>query len=415
MNKRNLKTFYLAFIALFLISFSGFNFVKHSESSIQVNASKDSTKTDEFQERINDYCKAKDAKVTKERELSVLKDQIEQDSIEITKYKLEQLKYHKAIDDIRNKPKVDSTLMSNDSLKNEFIQKGRIEIVKYDSIIKINEQNISEKVKVRDSLSILLENLRYEISKKNTKIESCIRNLRKFAAGTNGSLSFNFCGVKYNAFVVNLDSEEIRMHLFYKDKRNFYSLGAVKEYLENRKLDPLMITNAGMFTPSNEPEGLYIESDTKVFYELDTAKRNTDENFYLSPNGVFYVDSNNIAHVETTDDFIKIQHSGKTKFQLATQSGPMLLINGKLHDKFVKGSKNEKIRSGVGIINDKKVIFAITINKSNFYEFATFFKDVFNCNDALFLDGAISQMYLKNINPITGGHFGPMISVSKKK
>ena len=106
---------------------------------------------------------------------------------------------------------------------------------------------------------------------------------------------------------------------------------------------------------------------------------------------------------------------GKIKVKLATQSGPMLLINGATHPKFTQGSTNEKIRSGVGKINDKKVIFAITIDESNFYEFAIFFKEIFGCKDALFLDGAISQMYLKDVSPhLTGGNFGAMISVSKK-
>jgi len=415
MIKRNFIIIILLITALYITSFSAFNFVYQNESSSRIGEDKDTTNADELQIRIDEYCVARAAKITKERESNNLKHQIEQDSTNISKIKLLQQTYRKKIEDIRDKPKIDSTLITSDSLKGEFIYLEKTEIAKYDSLIKISEGNISEKIKVMDSLRNILDHLPNEISKKNTKLESTIKNLKKFVVGRHGSFSFNFCGVKYNVFVLNLDSVEINIHLFNKDKRNFYSLGAVKEYLEKKQLEPLMITNAGMFTPSNEPVGLYIENESKVNYKLDTTKRKTDENFYLSPNGVFFVDSFNIARVETTDDFVRIQSEGKIKIQLATQSGPMLLINGKLHDKFVQGSRNEKIRSGVGIINDKKVIFAITLNESNFFEFATFFRDVFNCKDALFLDGAISQMYIQNTNPITGGHFGPMISVSKKK
>jgi tellurium resistance protein TerD len=62
-----------------------------------------------------------------------------------------------------------------------------------------------------------------------------------------------------------------------------------------------------------------------------------------------------------------------------------------------------------------KIVFAVTQDGSNFYDFGLFFKDIFKCKNALFLDGAISLMYLKNKKmPTKGGNFGPIISVSKK-
>jgi len=93
-----------------------------------------------------------------------------------------------------------------------------------------------------------------------------------------------------------------------------------------------------------------------------------------------------------------------------------LLIDGEIHKKFREGSTNFNIRSGVGIINEKKIVFAISLTEVNFYDFAMFFKEIFNCKNALYLDGAISKMYLYDIAPKTiDGRFGPMISVSRKK
>jgi uncharacterized protein YigE (DUF2233 family) len=93
----------------------------------------------------------------------------------------------------------------------------------------------------------------------------------------------------------------------------------------------------------------------------------------------------------------------------------MLVINGNLHPKFNKGSSNTNIRSGVGITATGQVIFAISDKPVNFYDFATLFRDGLHCANALYLDGAISQMYLPNSRRMDlGGDFGPIVSVTAK-
>jgi uncharacterized protein YigE (DUF2233 family) len=63
-----------------------------------------------------------------------------------------------------------------------------------------------------------------------------------------------------------------------------------------------------------------------------------------------------------------------------------------------------------------KVVFACTEYPETFYNFADFLKTIFGCDNALFLDGAISKMYLKGYNQPDGiMHFGPMISITKLK
>jgi uncharacterized protein YigE (DUF2233 family) len=253
--------------------------------------------------------------------------------------------------------------------------------------------------------------------KKKKELQRLLPKIRNYTSKINGSRTVIFKDIKYFIFVANLDSDEIRMHLYNPENKNFHTLGAVKKYLEEKKIDPLMITNAGMFTRDDEPEGLYIEENSKTFFALDTAKDIPNANFYLKPNGVFYIDENNIPHIDTTEQFARINNSGLKKIKAATQSGPMLVINGNIHKAFIPGSSNRKSRSGVGLIkgNDKKVVFAITEGESNFYDFALFYRDIFNCDNALFLDGVISQMYLHDLNPDeTGGNFGPMISVARK-
>ena len=76
----------------------------------------------------------------------------------------------------------------------------------------------------------------------------------------------------------------------------------------------------------------------------------------------------------------------------ATQSGPALLLRGELHPAFNADSNNTRIRSGVGVISEHQAIFLRSEDEVRFYDFATAFRDRFNCEDALFLDGTISEV-----------------------
>ena len=226
-----------------------------------------------------------------------------------------------------------------------------------------------------------------------------------------------FKNTKYYIFTTQHDSDEIRMHWFNSENKTPGNFKAVKKNLAENNRIPLMITNGGMFNHDYEPVGLFIDDHSKTYFELDTATNIPNANFYLMPNGVFYIDANNIPHIDTTAIVSRLNKNELRKFKLATQSGPMLVINGNIHKAFLPESKNRKLRSGVGLIrgDNKKLVFAITDGETNFYDFALFFRDVFNCDNALFLDGVISQMYLHDLRPgETGGNFGPMISVSRK-
>ncbi len=269
-----------------------------------------------------------------------------------------------------------------------------------------------------DSFQLLLN----EYSKLKTidlnelKTKELIRRIRNFSSRINGSRSLVFKNTKYFIFVANLDSDEIRMHLYNADNKNLRSLGAVKKSLQSKNRIPLMITNAGMYTREERPVGYYKEEGSKTFFPLDTFKNIPNANFYLMPNGVFYINSLKLPCIKTTEEFMQLSTEEKDKIKIGTQSGPMLVIHGNIHPAFMPLSKNTKLRSGLGLIhgNNKKVVFAITEGESNFYNFALIFRDIFNSDNALFLDGTISEMYLHDLNPHeTGGSFGPMISVSR--
>jgi uncharacterized protein YigE (DUF2233 family) len=71
----------------------------------------------------------------------------------------------------------------------------------------------------------------------------------------------------------------------------------------------------------------------------------------------------------------------------------MLVRNGALARAFPANSQSRKVRNGVGVRRDGTVVFAIADSPVTFHQFAVAFRDALECPNALFLDGAISQLY----------------------
>lgn len=276
---------------------------------------------------------------------------------------------------------------------------------------------LNKQIKIRNGVS---KNEIDSINKEKEKIVDQIKNVeklaREFSMQTFESFEIKYLNSDYFIFVSNLDSHDIKFHLKEPEtKKNYYDFNSLINSNQFSKSKPLMITNAGMFMPDFMPEGLLIEGLGNKISELDTTSVFSDANFYLKPNGVFYIDTSNFAGILSTELYLKESVKRKFAIKYATQSGPMLVINGQLHKAFTENSLNKKIRSGVGIRTSKNIIFVISKNEVNFFDFASLFRDILNCQNALYLDGAISKMYLYDINSQEkGGRFGPLISVSKK-
>jgi uncharacterized protein YigE (DUF2233 family) len=185
------------------------------------------------------------------------------------------------------------------------------------------------------------------------------------------------------------------------------SIQQLKTFVESRGEVLQFAMNGGMYTEDNSPLGLYIE-EYKTLTSLNTKSGNG--NFYLKPNGVFYLLKNRKAVVCRTEEF-KINPN----IRYATQSGPMLVINGKIHPEFKLGSSYVNIRNGVGILPNGNVLFAISKEEINLYDFAQYFKQA-GCNNALYLDGFVSRMYCPEKKQYSlDGNFGVMIGVGIRK
>ncbi len=194
-----------------------------------------------------------------------------------------------------------------------------------------------------------------------------------------------------------------QVQLFWKDEQGkvLGSLGRLKSYTERRKQRLVFAMNGGMYMEDRSPLGLFI-CDSETVRKLNT--REGYGNFYLKPNGVFYINSAGKGFVCATEDF----KPGKD-IRYATQSGPMLVIRGKIHPVFKKGSANVYVRNGVGILPDGRMFFAMSKKEVNLYDFAAYFQQK-GCRNALFLDGFVSRTYLPALNWLqTDGYFGVII------
>lgn len=209
------------------------------------------------------------------------------------------------------------------------------------------------------------------------------------------------------SYTVNPKLQNLK--LYWKDDKNqvIGSLQNLKSYAEDKNTSLVFAMNGGMYMEDQSPLGLYIQ-DQKIISKLNTRKGKG--NFYMAPNGVFYVTTDKQGGICRTEDF-----KSENKINYATQSGPMLVIDGSIHPSFTKRSANLNIRNGVGILPDNKIVFAISEKEINFYDFALFFKER-GCKNALYLDGFVSRAYLPEKNRVQmDGNFGVIIGVTEEK
>lgn len=205
----------------------------------------------------------------------------------------------------------------------------------------------------------------------------------------NRELSFD--GQTYRVVHIDLRHEQLTLH--WRDPRSgqaFGSIDTLRQWGAAHGERLLFAANAGIYDQQFAPLGLYVENG-QIQVPLNLAHGNpASGNFSLLPNGVFAVYPDGHAAVRTSDAF---KADGKSA-QWATQSGPMLLIDGKLNAQFVDDSASLKWRSGVCVKHGTDVIFAVSEAPVNFHTFGRLFRDKLGCRDALYLDGSISQFYV---------------------
>ena len=216
---------------------------------------------------------------------------------------------------------------------------------------------------------------------------------------------FAFRGVE-DGRMVSINVPANAVCFYWKDDQGkvIGSLGNLKSYTQRKGQQLVFAMNGGMYLEDQSPQGLYIE-EGRMIRPLNTANSSFG-NFYMNPNGVFCITTDHKATICTRANF-----RADKRVRFATQSGPMMVIDGQINPLFKQGSENTNIRNGVGILPDQTLVFAMSKNKISFYDFAAYFKAL-GCKQALYLDGFISRTYYpaQKWEQLDGG-FGVMIGV----
>jgi|GEM_PF-45365 len=198
---------------------------------------------------------------------------------------------------------------------------------------------------------------------------------------------------------------DIRLFLKAADEKTLGSFDAINAELAKSGEQLLFAMNAGMYHKDRSPVGLYRQGGQSMSKLQIKA---SSGNFGMLPNGVFYIHPDRVADITETKHFMIKSFVPDN----ATQSGPMLVINGKLHPKFKAGSTSRKIRNGVGKTHTGDIVFVKSDVPVNFYDFASLFKDHLKANNALYLDGVISRLYSTELGRNDfGPKMGPIVGV----
>lgn len=211
-----------------------------------------------------------------------------------------------------------------------------------------------------------------------------------------------FDGAEFTICELDMAQDDLRLFLRDEDGTILGSFGRVEESLpDGTRLGLAM--NAGMFHEDRAPVGLYVEEGEQ---EMRLITSEGPGNFGLLPNGVFCIEDGR-AHVIESRRFETLD----LPCRFASQSGPMLVIEGDLHPRFLEDSDSLNIRNGVGVDpGGARVVLAISDEPVNFHHFARLYRDHLGLPNALYFDGRVSRLYAPAIGRSDlGWPVGPII------
>jgi uncharacterized protein YigE (DUF2233 family) len=202
-------------------------------------------------------------------------------------------------------------------------------------------------------------------------------------------------------------AQDLRLFLYDAQGAVLGTFGRIDAELAAEGKQLVFAMNAGMYHRDRRPVGLYVENGEQV---TPIVTAGSAGNFGMRPNGVFCVGPDGgFSIVES-----RAHAANPPNCRHATQSGPLLVIDGAYHPRFIADSPSRLIRNGVGVSRDgQRAFFVMSSNRVNFLEFATFFREGLGLRQALYLDGNISRLYAPELGRNDFGFpMGPIVGLA---
>lgn len=229
------------------------------------------------------------------------------------------------------------------------------------------------------------------------------------AAGPSACKQVTFEDIPLTHCIADPAQHRITMANLGADKQPFGSLAAFAA-----SVDPATIAfavNGGMYGDDLKPIGYYVENGERM---AELNRGDGTGNFYMKPNGVFFGSGGKWQVLGSNTFFNTVGD----RPEFGTQSGPLLLVDGKLHPEIQDNGPSRAIRNGVGVDAKGRAHFVISGAPISFGQLARYFRDDVKVAQALYLDGGVSSLW----DPATGrqggrmdgGRVGPIMVVTKR-
>ncbi len=201
--------------------------------------------------------------------------------------------------------------------------------------------------------------------------------------------NIKYNNIKYIVISMNKNYEKIK--IISNLNENCFNTNEIIKSMNMKGIEPLYILNGGMYLENMSPQGLLIDN-RKMISEINLGNKKDHSNFYNLPNGIFLTKQN-------SNEIINSIEYSRYKYEVinATQSGPFLVFNEVINQQFKKKSKSINYRLGVGISKkNNELYFVLSDTLVNMYAFSDLFRNHLKCENALYLDGKITNLYSKN-------------------
>lgn len=215
-----------------------------------------------------------------------------------------------------------------------------------------------------------------------------------------------FENARYITCMVDSASVKVSLHLSDPKGKPWRSLLRLADHQRVLGVPFTFAMNAGMYHDNMSSVGLHVEDGKEIAPLISGAG---EGNFFLKPNGVFGMGKDGKPFILDTVAYL----NAALDPLFATQSGPMLVIDGQIHPRFEPDGKSRFTRNGVGITEGRKLVFAISREPVSFGSFARLFQQRYKCLNALYFDGVVSAFSNGESTVVGGGYpAGPIVSVT---